>query len=108
MSDTQAILKATGGVANLTAKDVENLAQSQSKLTGVDDELIQAGENLLLTFKNVRNEVGAGNDIFTRATKAGSRSGSGRIRDTGICGEDARQGAERSDQGHVLRWAVRA
>jgi hypothetical protein len=36
---------------------------------GVDDEAIQAGENLLLTFTNVRNEVGKGNDIFNRATR---------------------------------------
>jgi phage-related protein len=70
-SDTAAILKATGGVANVTAKDVANLAESQSKLTGVDDELIQSAENLLLTFKNVRNEVGLNNDIFNRATAAG-------------------------------------
>ena len=27
---------------------------------GVDDEVIAAGQNMLLTFKNVRNEVGQG------------------------------------------------
>jgi hypothetical protein len=35
----------------------------------VDDEAIQAGENMLLTFTNVRNEVGKGNDIFNQATR---------------------------------------
>jgi hypothetical protein len=32
----------------------------------VDDEAIQSGENMLLTFTNVRNEAGKGNNIFTR------------------------------------------
>ena len=36
---------------------------------GVDDEVIAAGQNMLLTFKNVRNEVGKGNDIFNQTTK---------------------------------------
>jgi hypothetical protein len=38
--------------------------------TGIDDEAIQSSMNLLLTFKAVRNEVGQGNDIFTRASQA--------------------------------------
>jgi hypothetical protein len=69
-AQTGAALKSTGGIANVTAKDIEGLAQAQSELTGIDDELIQSGENLLLTFKNVRNEVGQGNRVFDRATKA--------------------------------------
>jgi phage-related protein len=36
----------------------------------VDDEVIQSGLNMLLTFKNIRNEVGANNDIFTQSSKA--------------------------------------
>jgi phage-related protein len=39
-------------------------------MSGVDDEAIQSGENLLLTFTRVRNEVGAGNDVFNQATRA--------------------------------------
>lgn len=69
-AQTGAVLKSTGGIANVTAAQVANLASEQSRLTGIDDELIQTGENLLLTFKNVRNEVGAGNDVFNQATKA--------------------------------------
>jgi hypothetical protein len=65
----QAVLKSTGGAANVTAKHVDNLATSLSKMSGVDDEVIGAGENLLLTFRNVRNEVGKGNDIFDQATQ---------------------------------------
>lgn len=70
MAQTNAVLKSTQGIANVTAQDVQNLAGSLSDLSGIDDELIQKGENLLLTFKNVRNELGAGNDIFDRATKS--------------------------------------
>jgi hypothetical protein len=65
---TAAVLKSTGGAAHVSAKQVEDLAESLGALSGVDDEVIQRGENLLLTFTNIRNEVGAGNDIFTQAT----------------------------------------
>jgi hypothetical protein len=36
----------------------------------VDDEAIASSENLLLTFRDVRNEAGKGNDIFNQATAA--------------------------------------
>ena len=65
---TQAVIKSTGGVARVSAKDVEGLARALSKKSGVDDEIIASGENVLLTFTNVRNEVGKGNDIFNQAT----------------------------------------
>lgn len=70
MKQTEAIIAATGGAAGLTAKDVSDLSEQLSNQTGVDDELIQSSLNLLLTFKQVRNELGAGNDIFNRAAKA--------------------------------------
>lgn len=66
---TANVLKTTGGAANVTAAQISNLATSLSKKSGIDDEAIQSGENLLLTFTNVRNEVGKGNDVFTQATK---------------------------------------
>ena len=69
-AQTQAVLKSTGGSANVTAGDVDVLATSLSRLSGVDDEAIASAENLILTFKNVRNEVGEGNAIFDRATLA--------------------------------------
>lgn len=69
-AQTNAALRSTGRVANVTARQVNTLAQSLSQISGVDDELIQQGENLLLTFKNVRNEVGKGNRIFDRAAAA--------------------------------------
>lgn len=69
-AQTNAVLKSTGKIANVTAQDVESLASELSNLSGVDDELIGASENLLLTFTRIRNEVGKGNDIFNQATKA--------------------------------------
>jgi hypothetical protein len=48
---------------------VENLAAAIAKKTGIDDEAIQSGENLLLTFTNIQNRVGEGNDIFNQATQ---------------------------------------
>lgn len=69
-AQTEAALKSTGGVANVTAKHVDELARSVSAYSGQDDEAVQAAENLLLTFKAVRNEVGKGNQIFDRATRA--------------------------------------
>lgn len=69
---TNAVIKSTGGIANVTAKDVGTLSSAISKKIGVDDEAIQAGQNMLLTFGNVRNEVGKGNDVFNQATIAAS------------------------------------
>lgn len=67
---TRQVIYTTGQAANVTAGQVEKLATSLSNKTGVDDEAIQKGANLLLTFKNVRNEAGRGNKVFNEATKA--------------------------------------
>lgn len=66
--DTQAVIKSMGGVANISASQVGKLAESLSRKAGVDDELIQSGQNLLLTFGNIRNEAGKGNDVFNQAS----------------------------------------
>ena len=66
---TTQVIKSTGGAANVSAAAVGRLATAISNKTGVDDEQIQSGANMLLTFTNVRNEVGKGNAIFDRATK---------------------------------------
>ncbi|MGH9460367.1 MAG: hypothetical protein ACRD1X_04065, partial [Vicinamibacteria bacterium] len=68
-AQTEAVIKSTGGAANVTAQQVGDLAGAISMTTGIDDEAIQSGENMLLTFTNIRNEVGKGNDIFNQATK---------------------------------------
>jgi hypothetical protein len=70
MKQTEAIVTATGGAANKSAVQVQKLADSLSLKTGLDDEAIQTSLNLLLTFKQVRNEAGKGNDVFDRAAMA--------------------------------------
>lgn len=69
-AQTAAVLKSTGGAAGLTGKQIEAMANSLSQMSGVDDEAIQSGQNLLLTFTNVRNSAGKNNDIFNQATAA--------------------------------------
>lgn len=69
-AQTTSALKSTGGQANVTKGQVLGLATELSHLSGIDDELIQQSENLLLTFVRIRNEVGANNDIFNQAAEA--------------------------------------
>ena len=69
-AQTNAVLKSTGQIANVTADDVDDLATAISRKTGIDDEAVASAENMLLTFTNIRNEVGKGNDIFDQATEA--------------------------------------
>lgn len=69
-AQTGAVLKSTGHAANVSAKHVADLATSLEHLSGQDDEVIKSGENVLLTFRNIRNEAGKNNDIFDQATKA--------------------------------------
>ena len=79
---TASIIKSTGGAAKISAGQIGSLADSISRKTGVDDEAIQTGANLLLTFKNVRNEAGKGSDVFNRATAAAldlSKAGFGSV-----------------------------
>lgn len=69
-AQTAAVIKSTGGVANVSAKDVGKLAGQLRDLTGISAGQIRSGQNMLLTFTKVRNEVGEGNDVFNQATKA--------------------------------------
>ncbi len=66
---TEARLKSTGDAAKVSAKQIGDLSQALSNKTGIDDEVIQRGQNMLLTFTNIRNEVGKGNDVFNQASK---------------------------------------
>lgn len=68
--ETKRVIESMGGAANVSAGHVAKLAEALSNKTGVDDEAIQSGNNLLLTFGNIHNEVGSGNKIMDRATKA--------------------------------------
>ena len=67
---TEQLIKTTGGVAKVTAKDIAELATRTSNKTGIDDEQIQTGLNIILTFKKVRNEIGENNQIIDRAAAA--------------------------------------
>jgi hypothetical protein len=67
---TDAIIKSTGAAAKVSAQQVAELSGALSEKIGVDDEAIQSGANLILTFKNVRNEAGATNDIFDQSVEA--------------------------------------
>lgn len=58
----QAVLKSTGGVAGVSADQVNDLATQLSGLTKFDDEAIVSAESLLLTFTSI------GKDKFPQAT----------------------------------------
>src|SRR5882724_8250920 len=60
MRQSNAVLASTGGVANVTAAGMNTLTASLSKKTAMDQTAIRSGENMLLTFTNVKNGVGAG------------------------------------------------
>ncbi len=61
---TNNILKATGGIAGVTAKEVNELAAALQKETTFSDEAVQSAENVLLTFTHI------GKDVFPTATEA--------------------------------------
>ncbi|MFL6114179.1 MAG: hypothetical protein ACJ786_22895, partial [Catenulispora sp.] len=83
---TNNVIKSTGGVAKVTAGHVGDLSTAISNKVGIDDEAIQSGANLLLTFTQIRNEAGKGNDIFNQTTKA--------VQDVSVAmGQDTRQSA---------------
>lgn len=65
---TAAVLKSTGNAAGTSVKNIQSMAAKLESLSGVDEELIINGQNVLATFTKVRNETGKGNKIFDRAT----------------------------------------
>lgn len=69
-AQTEAAIRSTGGAANVTAAQIDQLSSALLRKSGIDDETIKGGANVLLTFRAIRNEAGAGNDIFNQATKA--------------------------------------
>lgn len=68
-AQTEAVIKSTGGSAQLTAKQIGDMASALSAKNGVDDEAIQQGQNLLLTFTNIQDRAGKGNDIFSQSSQ---------------------------------------
>jgi phage-related protein len=67
-NQTAAVLKSTGGAAGVTESNIARLSSTIGKLSAQDNDAVRAGENMLLTFTNIRNEAGKGNDIFNQAS----------------------------------------
>lgn len=65
---TENVVRSTGMAANIASGAVADLATEISNKTGVDDEAIQSGQNLLLTFTNIKNS--GPNKIFNEASQA--------------------------------------
>lgn len=65
MAATEAAIKATGGAAGLTAEQVADMAGDLSVTTGIADDVVQSGQNMLLTFKQIKGEAN-----FDRVTQA--------------------------------------
>lgn len=63
-AQTEKVLMSTGFAAGMTAVEINKLAVALQNKTGIDDDVIQSGQNMLLTFTNV------GKDAFPLATKA--------------------------------------
>jgi len=66
-AQTNAVLRSTKGAANISAAGIRDLSNAIKDKTAIDDKEVQAAANLMLTFTNVRNEVGKGNDIFNQS-----------------------------------------
>ena len=69
LAKLDAVLAATGGVSGTTASHVREVADALQQTTRFSNDAVIGASALLATFQNVRNEVGAGNDVFDRAIK---------------------------------------
>lgn len=69
-AQTAAVLKSTGGAANVSADQIKQMSSSLRDMSGVSGGTIREGQNMLLTFTQIRNAAGANNDVFDQATKA--------------------------------------
>lgn len=63
IAQTNAVLKSTGGIAGVTAKEVDKLSSALQKTTKFSDEEVRSAQNLLLTFTSI------GKNVFPQATK---------------------------------------
>lgn len=81
---TDIVVKNTGASAWTSSQQVGALANSISNLTGIDDELVQAGSNVLLSFGNIRNAGTGAAAVFDRATQAAVDMGKALGRDPAV------------------------
>ncbi len=68
LRSTQAVIESTGNAAEVSAEQQMKLVEELSKLGGVDDEVVNAGANILRTFTSIKGEnfglaMGAALDI---------------------------------------------
>lgn len=56
MRSTQAVIASTGNAAEVSAEQQDKLVESLSKLGGVDDEVVNAGANMLRTFTQIEGD----------------------------------------------------
>lgn len=63
----EAGIASTGRVAGVSKEHITALSKKWQELGGVEDEVTMAGAAVLLSFTNIRNGVGASNQIFDRA-----------------------------------------
>lgn len=66
-AQTDTVIKSMGAAWTNTSH-ITNYAEKLEKLSGIEMEQVQTGQNLLLTYGNIRNEVGEGNNVFDQAT----------------------------------------
>ena len=69
-AQTGAVIKSMGLGATVTADQIADLSTQLSLKSGIDDELIQSGSNLLLTFANLAESAGESGGAFERANAA--------------------------------------
>lgn len=55
-AQTEAVIRSTGGAAGRSREDVDRLAGSIEKMSGVEAETVTEGQNMLLTFKNIKGQ----------------------------------------------------
>lgn len=61
---TETVIKSMGNAAGVSAQHIFDLTGRLENMTATEAESIQQGANLLLTFGNIKNAAGAGNDVF--------------------------------------------
>lgn len=66
---TQSVIKSMGLTSVVSADQIGKLAMSISNKTAVDDEAIQSGQNLLLTFGNIAKSAGKSNGVFAQTSQ---------------------------------------
>lgn len=64
LAQTEAVIRSTGGAAQLSAQQISQMAKEIQKTTPISDEAAQTGMNMLLTFTKV------GKEVFPEATQA--------------------------------------